>query len=50
MLYNYVPIHILKNIIQFCFKANGKLNNGYSKSNMQYNTNLLNILYKEVST
>ena len=37
-----------KKIIQFRFQANSNWNNNYSNSNMQYNTNLLNILNKEI--
>ena len=49
MLFNSVPIYILRNIIQLSFNAKGKLNN-YSNCNTQHNTHLLNILNKEVST
>ena len=35
-------------IIQFRFQAKWKLNTNYLNSNMQYNTNLLNILNKEI--
>ena len=38
-----------KNIIQFRFQTNWKWNNNYSNSNVQYNTNLLNILNKEIN-
>ena len=37
-----------KYIIKFCFIANGKWNNNNSNSNIQYNTNLLNILNNEI--
>ena len=37
-----------KNIIQFCFNAKWKWDNNYSNSNIQYTTNLLNILNREI--
>ena len=40
MLFNKVHLYILRNIIKFCFTANGKWSNKYSNSNIQYNTNL----------
>ena len=43
-----MPILIVRNIIKFFFTANWKWNNNYSNSNIQYNTNVSNILNKEM--
>ena len=50
MIIEWVRYVLISYFIQsvFSFKAKWKLNNNYSNSNIQYNTNLLNILNKEI--